>query len=55
MGKGSGRRPMFIPQAEYDASYERMFGKRERRKWDPPPLKPEPDEGKDESAEPSAV
>ena len=39
MGKGSGRRPTFVPREEYEANYERIFGKKERVKWDPPPLK----------------
>jgi hypothetical protein len=38
MGKGSGRRPMEITQAEWDANYERMFGKKPRRVYVPPPL-----------------
>lgn len=38
MGKGSGRRPMDISREQYEANYERIFGKKERKRWAPPPL-----------------
>lgn len=34
MGKGSGRRP----GDGFEANHERIFGKRERQQWTPPPL-----------------
>lgn len=54
MGKGSGRRPTFVPQAEYEANYERIFGKKEKVRWRPPPLSDPPvkrDEGKETSTD----
>ena len=38
MGKGSGRRPLEIPQEQFDQKYEGIFGKRERKPYEPPPL-----------------
>lgn len=37
-GKGSAPRPFSVPQDEFGARHEAIFGKRERRQYVPPPL-----------------
>ena len=34
MGKGSKRRPLQIPQSEFDKNFEKIFGKKDK-KYDP--------------------
>ncbi len=41
MSKGSRRRPLSVSQAEYDAKYEALFGKRKSNSDTAPP-DPEP-------------
>lgn len=37
-GKGSSPRPFDVPREDYEASFDRIFGKRERVPYVPPPL-----------------
>lgn len=37
-GKGSAPRPFDVPREDYESSYDRIFGKRERLPYVPPPL-----------------
>lgn len=42
MSKGSNPRPFDIPREVYESNHDRIFGKRERKPWTPPPLPDEP-------------
>ena len=39
MGKGDGRRPTAISEAEFEQNVNRIFGERKRTPYVPPPLK----------------
>lgn len=43
-GKGSGSRPMEVPREVYESNHDRIFGKRERKQYVPPPLPEQPKE-----------
>lgn len=42
MSKGSRSRPLSIPQTEYDAKYEALFGKRKKPMSNPDPAPYDP-------------
>lgn len=45
-GKGHMPRPFLVPREQYEADHERIFGKRERKQWVPPPQPKENDQQK---------
>ena len=45
VSKGSGRRPIEVPEEVYKTNWERTFGPKKRAKYEPPPPLPEPPKG----------
>jgi hypothetical protein len=48
-GKGDAPRPFSVPLEVFDTNHERIFGKRERQQYVPPPL-PQGDKAKQEDS-----